>query len=154
MKRFVFIICTVCLPMMFMACSDRLTKEASKQMKITILQLANDPNAQISDTKTTFKTDSLIVMNCVVRGLNAFGGYARNDMEYTYAIRKDGMRMELVRNLDNEESVLEQIEDIYEEYGNKQRNSPGESMNEAEKQIEAGIYIQLVMLGRKVEKAK
>lgn len=154
MKRFVFIICTVCLSMMFMACSDRLTKEASKQMKITISQLAKDPNAQISDTKTTFKADSLIVMNCVVRGLNALGGYARNDMEYVYAIRKDGVRMELVRNLDNEESVLEQIEDIYEEYGNKQRNSPGESMNEAKKQIEAGIYIQLVMLGRKVEKAR
>lgn len=152
MKRFVFIICTVCLSMMFMACSDKLTKEASKQMKITISQLAKDPNAQISDTKTTFKTDSLIVMNCVVRGLNAFGGYARNDMEYTYTIRKDGVRMELVRNLDNEESVLEQIEDIYEEYGNKQRNSPGESMNEAKKQIEVGIYIQLLMLGREVER--
>ena len=91
---------------MFMACSDKLEKEAKKQMETTILNLAKDPNAKISDIKTTFKADSLIVMNCVVRGLNALGGYARNDMEYVYAIRKDGMCMELVRNLDNEESVL------------------------------------------------
>lgn len=152
MRKIAFIICAGFLSFMFMACSDKLEKEAKKQMETTILNLAKDPNAQISDIKTTFKADSLIVMNCVVRGLNAFGGYARNDMEYTYTIRKDGVRMELVRNLDNEESVLEQIEDIYEEYGNKQRNSPGESINEAKKQIEVGIYIQLLMLGREVEK--
>lgn len=152
MKRFVFIICTVCLSMMFVACSDRLTKEASKQMKITISQLAKDPNAQISDTKTTFKADSLIVMNCVVRGLNAFGGYARNDMEYVYAIRKDGVRMELVRNLDNEESVFEQMEDIHRRYDNKQYKSPADSIHEAKKIIKDAIYIQLVMLGREVER--
>lgn len=152
MRKIAFIICAGFLSFMFMACSDKLEKEAKKQMETTILNLAKDPNAQISDTKTTFKADSLIVMNCVVRGLNALGGYARNDMEYVYAIRKDGMRMELVRNLDNKESVFEQMEDIHRRYDNKRYESPADSIHEAKKFIEDAIYIQLVMLGREVEK--
>lgn len=144
MKKFYFILLAMILPMIaFTACSD-IESDAKEQMQKTIKNLAKDPDTQISDTKAMFKTDSLIVLHCVVRGKNGFGGYTRNDMEYIYGIFKDNTRMESLQNLDEKESILKTFARIYKE------DHPNDKSPDS-KTIEIGVTMQLAFFGREIE---
>lgn len=102
MKKFLFLLCITSL---FISCVSGIENDAKKRMKLTIKELAKDPNIQISDIKVLFQTDSLVIVQCVTRGINGFGGYSRNEMEYLYAITDDGNIMEKLTDKEKHEGV-------------------------------------------------
>ena len=106
MKKILLVLFAICV-MSLLSCSEGVEEQAKMQMEKSIKYLAKDPDIKISDTKTIFKNDSLVVLQCVTRGLNGFGGYTRSDVEYIYRIENGGKREESIVNLEESESVID-----------------------------------------------
>lgn len=137
---FIFCLCS---------CSVGIENEASKQMEKTLKSLAKDPNAQISDTKVVFKTDSMIVLHCVLRGVNGLGGYTRSEMEYIYGIFSDGKRQEALQDLKDNKSI---VKSSNENYRKIKADNPDDNSLDSIKNIEMNIIFRLAMFGREIER--
>lgn len=142
MKKYLFALAVICC---LMSCSGNIENEACVQMEKTIKSLAKDPNAQISDTKVVFKTDSLIALQCVLKGVNGFGGYTRSEMEYIYGLYHDGKRMEHLIDLEDDESVVKSCIDFYK------KDHPKENIDDKTKEIGINIGLYLLIAGHEVD---
>ena len=103
MKKYLW--CLICAVFMC-ACSNDIETEARSHMENAVKQLAKDPNPHISDVEIVFKTKDLIVLQCIIKGMNSYGGYSTSNVEYIYGIMDKGKRMESVQILGEKESVL------------------------------------------------
>lgn len=147
MRKFIlFAICATFL----CACSVGIEKDATEQMEKTIRYLAKDPDLQISDTKAVFKTDSMIVLQCLIRGKNGLGGYKRSEIEYVYGIFGDGATMECLQDLEDKESVLKVAERVFKEV-NAESFSDGSKLDSIQN-IKVSIVALLSFFGNEVKK--
>lgn len=111
MTRLIYILFAMIL---LCACGHSTESKAKAQMVKTIKDLAKDPDVKVSNIKTVFDNDTLVIMQCVVRGLNGFGGYTRSEMEYVYLYdHKDKKAKEAL--LDMDKSVIKQASEAYKE---------------------------------------
>lgn len=76
------------------ACSSPLNKEAKEQMEKTLKEFSKNRDIQISNTKTVFEIDSLVIFNCVVREVLENGLDVPIKEEYVYLLGNDGKRRE------------------------------------------------------------
>lgn len=140
------VLSTICL-IALLSCSGGIEEQAKMQMEKSIKYLAKDSNIKISDTKTVFKNDSLVVLQCVMRGVNGFGENARSDMEYIYKIEKNGKRKESIVNLEENESVLDASKRMLET--NPSNNPNGKARDSA--YIVLNATVRLTFGGHEVE---
>ena len=72
-------------------------KEAERQMVNTLMENAKlaDPNAEISDIKLVYNSDSLVIIHCSLHGPRNNGW--KFDIEYLYLLQADGSRREIDR---------------------------------------------------------
>lgn len=138
MKKLIFLLS---ITLLFISCVSGIESDAKKRMKLTIKELAKDPNIQISDIKVLFQTDSLAIIQCVTRGINGFGGYSRNEMEYLYAITDDGKVMEKMTDKDKHQGVYSYTLNVLKANREFNSSSTGKNPSEAVKKFmkNAGI---------------
>ena len=104
------------------SCSNRIEKDAKKQMEQTMRELAKDPSSlQISDIKTMFANDSLCILHFRVSAKNGFGAIRSSLYEYVYLIinrnTESEMRQEAAIDLSDKDSksILDKARDNYKD---------------------------------------
>lgn len=144
MKKYLW--CLICAVFMC-ACSNDIETEARSHMENAVKQLAKDPNPHISDVEIVFKTKDLIVLQCIVKGMNSYGGYSTSNVEYIYGIMDKGKRMESVQILGEKESVLERCEKIYQTV---KAENPDDDSFDREQNMIMQLTLELCFSGREV----
>lgn len=106
MKRIVFLLPILLISLLISCTQNNIESKAKEQMKKTIKELAKNPDTyKISNIKTMFIDDSLVVLNFIGKGQNGFGGYSTSKYEYIYAIKNDGVK-ESLYDLEDRGSII------------------------------------------------
>lgn len=143
MKKLILI---MLLSVMLVGCSS-IEDKAKSRMEKTLKELANDPSSVgISNVDVVFSTDSVVLIQCVMRSKNEFGTLVRSNVEYIYAIDKN-CRRESIKNLDKEKSSIKTATRILEEnasyYTSKFKTN--------DKFLEKMLIVNATINGRKIE---
>lgn len=159
--KFYLIITMLTSFLMFIACNSQSVEEiAVKQMKKTVLELAKNPDTfNVSDIQPIISEDSLVILHCITRGQNGFGGYSIGQLEYIYFISPDGKRYEAINDLESDDpkqtSVIKSAkESYYEHYDEAEENRKKQGLTKDEyiKNL-AGIMARFTIMfsGREIE---
>lgn len=81
--------------------ADLMLEDALNQMDATIKGVVADPHPVIDNVENVFVSDSVVILHCIIRAHNAFGGYAKQETEYVYGICEDGTLKESLENMDD-----------------------------------------------------
>ena len=95
-------------------------KEAERQMVNTLMENAKlaDPDAEISDIKLVYNSDSLVIIHCSLHGPRNNGW--KFDIEYLYLLQADGSRREMSYDINKEPSVIDRAEAYRKELKQRQ----------------------------------
>lgn len=108
MKKLVyllFLICTLCV-----SCSQsqKVSKEATKAMELTIRDLAKNPeNVKITNINTVYANDSLCILHFDFTGKNGLGNETTDKMEYLYIVN-EGKKYEAFHELGSDSVFIDQ----------------------------------------------
>ena len=105
--------------------ADLMLEDALNQMDATIKGVVADPNPVIEYVENVFVSDSVVILHCIIRAHNAFGGYAKQQTEYVYGICEDGT---LKENLENMNDIMNTHVIFSNELGNSIKALTGDAM--------------------------
>lgn len=134
-------------------------REARKQMKKSLKELALNPETiKVDEVETKYVSDSVCVLYVRSHGQNALGGWANSKEEYLYCIindKNDGIvKYEAFINLEKKPSVLDSAEKVLRETdGLNEVLQKGQKngMNPKSSMIELFAKCTAMLSGRKIE---
>lgn len=93
MKKGFFILCYSILFSMFIvlfiSSCNSFESDAHKTMRKTLYELAKNPDTyKISNEEVVVSNDSLVIIHCIGKGQNGFGGWSSSNIEYVYILTK------------------------------------------------------------------
>lgn len=134
--------------LLFASCKEDIKDSALKQLKITMTELAKNPDTyKITNIKEVYRSpsDSLIVISFQGKGQNGFGGWSSSSFEYAYHIGAENSRFEILRDLEKDEPFLDFAnsvgEDLFKEH----------YKDDPQKYIDHAIIMYMLFNGRILE---
>ena len=88
MKKVYFILFSIFITLCVSSCNS-FESDAKNTMHNTIKELAKNPDTyKLSNEEVVVSNDSLVIIHCIGKGQNGFGGWSSSRIEYIYILTK------------------------------------------------------------------
>lgn len=88
MKKVYFILFSIFITLLISSCNS-FENDAKNTMHNTIKELAKNPDTyKLSNEEVVVSNDSLVIIHCIGKGQNGFGGWSSSRIEYIYILTK------------------------------------------------------------------
>lgn len=88
MKKVYFILFSIFITLCVSSCNS-FENDAKNTMHNTIKELAKNPDTyKLSNEEVVVSNDSLVIIHCIGKGQNGFGGWSSSNIEYIYILTK------------------------------------------------------------------
>ena len=88
MKKVYFILFSIFITLFISSCNS-FESDAKNTMHNTIKELAKNPDTyKLSNEEVVVSNDSLVIIHCIGKGQNGFGGWSSSRIEYIYILTK------------------------------------------------------------------
>ena len=88
MKKVYFILFSIFITLFISSCNS-FESDAKNTMRNTLKELAKNPDTyKLSNEEVVVSNDSLVIIHCIGKGQNGFGGWSSSRIEYIYILTK------------------------------------------------------------------
>lgn len=88
MRKVYFILFSMFITMFISSCNS-FESDAKNTMHNTLKELAKNPDTyKLSNEEVVVSNDSLVIIHCIGKGQNGFGGWSSSRIEYIYILTK------------------------------------------------------------------
>ena len=88
MRKVYFILFSIFITLFISSCNS-FESDAKNTMHNTLKELAKNPDTyKLSNEEVVVSNDSLVIIHCIGKGQNGFGGWSSSSIEYIYILTK------------------------------------------------------------------